>query len=53
MTAGRKLHPVLENGAPDECGVIESTEFPGLRLNVGAALALDRAAVLDALAPTT
>lgn len=27
MTAGRKLHPVLENGAPDESGVIESTEY--------------------------
>ena len=44
----------LENGEyaflePDADGVIESREFPGLRLDVPAALALDRAAVLAAL----
>jgi Uma2 family endonuclease len=34
---------------PDEAGMIESREFPGLRLNVKAMLAHDRAAVLAAL----
>ena len=33
----------------DEAGIIESAEFPGLRLDVGAMLALDRARVLTAL----
>jgi Uma2 family endonuclease len=35
---------------PDDAGVIESGEFPGLRLHLAAALALDRDAVLGALA---
>jgi Uma2 family endonuclease len=34
---------------PDERGIIESEVFPGLRLNVAAMLAGDRAAVLAAL----
>jgi Uma2 family endonuclease len=34
---------------PDEHGMIESSEFPGLRLNVPAMLASDRAGVLAAL----
>ena len=34
----------------DEAGMIESAEFPGLRLDLGAMLALDRAQVLAALA---
>jgi hypothetical protein len=34
---------------PDAEGVIESTTFPGLRLNVAAMLAGDRAGVLAAL----
>ena len=33
----------------DEAGLIESAEFPGLRLDVGAMLAMDRARVLAAL----
>lgn len=33
----------------DDAGVIESEQFPGLRLNVAAALAMDREAVLAAL----
>ena len=33
----------------DEAGMIESAEFPGLRLDVGAMLAMDRARVLTAL----
>ena len=45
---------VLRDGAyaaqvADEAGMIESVEFPGLRLDVGAILALDRARVLAAL----
>ena len=35
---------------PDERGIIESETFPGLRLNVAAMLAADRAAVLATLA---
>lgn len=35
--------------APDEQGIIESEEFPGLRLDVAAMLRHDRAAVLAAL----
>ncbi len=34
---------------PDPEGIIESHEFPGLRLNVPAMLAHDRTAVLSAL----
>jgi Uma2 family endonuclease len=34
---------------PDQLGIIESTVFPGLRLNLPAMLARDRAAVLAAL----
>jgi Uma2 family endonuclease len=34
---------------PDDAGVIESDQFPGLRLDVPAALAMDRKAVLAAL----
>lgn len=36
---------------PDERGFVESEVFPGLRLNVAAMLAGDRAAILAALAP--
>jgi Uma2 family endonuclease len=36
---------------PDASGIIESTTFPGLRLNVAAMLAENRAAVLAALNP--
>lgn len=37
---------------PDEHGMIESRTLPGLRLNVAAMLAENRAAVLAAVAPT-
>jgi Uma2 family endonuclease len=37
---------------PDARGIIESRTFPGLRLNVAAMLAEDRAAMLAALEPT-
>ena len=37
--------------APGEDGIIESAQFPGLRLNVGAALAMDRATVVGAVRP--
>ena len=36
---------------PDADGIIESEAFPGLRLNVAAALAMDRAAMLAAMQP--
>lgn len=38
--------------APSEDGIIESAQFPRLRLNVPAALAMDRAAVIRAVRPT-
>lgn len=36
---------------PDEHGIIESRTFPGLRLNLAAMVAEDRAGVLAALTP--
>jgi Uma2 family endonuclease len=38
---------------PDDAGIVESAQFPGLRLDVPATLALDRQAVLAALARDT